>query len=261
MESINYSNDEKKLLILKNILKMLINRRWIEPHLESYTKSLQASLNLNDVAWIVFKDVPIKENDIYSITTPTEKRMGFVQKKTKDITQLVVKFISSRTSSFKKIPDIDQFVNEFKMYHKIFVVMNQDKIRLKKFISAGTHDIEVFGYGNLICNIIDHYLIPKHILLTKEESLQVIQEWHLYINKNHKTGPEQEFFIENNNNKEVYTNFNQDKYILMQDLPLIYINDPICEYYKAKKDDIFKIIRYDVNSGISIFYRKVVAKK
>ncbi|MEM0217283.1 MAG: DNA-directed RNA polymerase subunit H [Candidatus Nezhaarchaeales archaeon] len=72
--------------------------------------------------------------------------------------------------------------------------------------------------------ILDHELVPKHILLTKEERKQLLEQL--------KIRPEQ--------------------------LPWIRASDPVAKLIGAKPGDIVKIIRKSPTAGEAIAYRFVV---
>jgi len=88
-------------------------------------------------------------------------------------------------------------------------------------------NIELFSITELNIDVINHILVPKHILLSEDEI------------------------------KKLLTVYKEE------DLPKIKINDRIARYYNAKSGDIFKIIRNNMmgrnrTSGSGIYYRKVV---
>jgi len=72
--------------------------------------------------------------------------------------------------------------------------------------------------------ILDHELVPKHILLTKEEKKQLLEQL--------KIRPEQ--------------------------LPWIRASDPVAKLIGAKPGDVVKIIRKSPTAGETVAYRFVV---
>ena len=72
--------------------------------------------------------------------------------------------------------------------------------------------------------ILDHELVPKHILLTKEEKRQLLEQL--------KIRPEQ--------------------------LPWIRASDPVAKLIGAKPGDKVKIIRKSLTAGETVAYRFVV---
>jgi len=76
----------------------------------------------------------------------------------------------------------------------------------------------------LAFEVTDHFLVPKHVLLSKKD----IEEFTA------KTG------------------------IKTEELPLIPESDPAIKPLKAEAGDIVKIIRFSRTAGKSIYYRRVV---
>ncbi len=70
-----------------------------------------------------------------------------------------------------------------------------------------------------------HQLVPKHEVLTKEET------------------------------KEVLETFGASK----EQLPKILDSDPVCKEIGAKKGDVLRILRKSETGGESVYYRLVIA--
>ena len=85
------------------------------------------------------------------------------------------------------------------------------------------HHIEVFHYHEFLISLVDHDLVPDHILLT-------------------------------NNDKDEFLNLYKNQ---LSKVPFILQSDPITRYYNAQVDDIFKIKRVSPTTGISYYYRIV----
>ncbi len=75
-------------------------------------------------------------------------------------------------------------------------------------------------------NILEHELVPKHVVLSKEEA------------------------------KELLRTLN----IMPHQLPWIRENDPVCRKIGAKRGDIIKIIRKSHTAKEAVFYRYVVPR-
>ncbi|HEX17432.1 MAG: DNA-directed RNA polymerase subunit H [Thermoplasmata archaeon] len=76
-------------------------------------------------------------------------------------------------------------------------------------------------------NILDHELVPEHIVLSKKEAEEVLKRFNIK--------PEQ--------------------------LPKILVSDPVVKAIGAKKGDIIKIIRRSKTASKSIAYRLVVEEE
>jgi DNA-directed RNA polymerase I, II, and III subunit RPABC1 len=133
-----------------------------------------------------------------------------------------IKFISTFLTTIKKETSIENFLEKNSDVHK-FVIINRLSDRAIKQILEHKNT-EVFTMDELLIVVIDHYLVPQHILLSPEE-------------------------------KENYlTIFNHQ----IRDMKKILLNDPITKFYGAKVGDMFKIIRPSITAGKDIDYRIVI---
>ena len=75
-------------------------------------------------------------------------------------------------------------------------------------------------------NILKHELVPKHIILNKDETNEVLKKFNITIKQ----------------------------------LPKILTSDPAVKAINAKEGDVLKIIRNSSTAGESLYYRIVVKK-
>jgi DNA-directed RNA polymerase subunit H (RpoH/RPB5) len=194
LNTILYNENEEIQIIIMNIVKMLYNRGWLkldENKIDKYVENIIKTENNMEYT--------IKDKEIY-----------------------IIKFYLQKITSIKKT-DLEEFLTENKKNHKILIITEINTRTKKDILEFGK--IEIFVKEELMINIIDNILVPKHYLLNDNEKRRFIDE---YLVKN-------------------------------KELPRIYIYDPIARYYYAKIGDIFRIERYSLTSGISIIYRIVVA--
>jgi DNA-directed RNA polymerase I, II, and III subunit RPABC1 len=115
---------------------------------------------------------------------------------------------------------IDDFLSNNTDVHKIVVIKDFTKKVIKQ-INEDYKNAEVFFEYEMIEDISSKIFIPEHIILNQKEK------------------------------DELLTKFNENE------LAIILSTDMMSRYYNAKIGDIFKIIRCNVTSGKSAFYRRV----
>ena len=116
-------------------------------------------------------------------------------------------------SEFENPKDIHHIIILSKIPHTLFKRISKD------------YSVELFYTNEFGYNITKHKLVPKHILIRRNEIdiIKDVENFHLNC-----------------------------KYF-----PVIKLSDPIARYYGAKTDDIFKIERFSPCSGKYISYRIV----
>ena len=136
--------------------------------------------------------------------------------------------INNKKSFGKKelIEQVSRIETEHEDVNNIIIVLNKinnttfDKeIRTIKY-----KNVEYFMSNRLKFNITKNNLVPKHILLTEKEKLEIFKKYKA-------------------NNGTVFQK--------------ILLTDPVARYYGMKSGDLCKIIRPTPTSGISIGYRIV----
>ena len=78
-----------------------------------------------------------------------------------------------------------------------------------------------------IFNIFEHILVPKHILLSQEDTQNLLKRYNVTLNQ----------------------------------LPKISAKDPAVKIIGAKPGDVIKIVRKSETAGMSNFYRLVVGEE
>lgn len=182
--------------VLRNTIKMLINRGLLSGDEDKY-----------------FKDVA----DEKKVTSELEFKIKEDTKKT-----FIVKFIYTKLTTIRKIPGIEDFLNTNKDAHKIIIVKEITQKAHKQFLEYP--NTEVFWENELMINIVDHDVVPEHIVLSTEEKEKCLEEY-------------------------------QKK---KKDMAHIYITDPVARYYNMKLNDIVKILRPSITSGYAVMYKMVV---
>lgn len=182
--------------ILTNIIKMLTNRGLLaESDLDKNIKNL-----LDNIA----------ENMIYVIKLNNNKKLALI-------------IVPHKITAVHKSYGANEFLEKYGKHRKIVVVRDIAK-KAKQYITTNYPGTEIFLEDELMFNLVDHHLIPKHILLTKEEGKKVKSEYNL-TNKN---------------------------------APKILHTDPVARYYNMQIGDICKILRPSDKAGTTPSYRLVI---
>ena len=176
--------------ILLTIINMLIARNWIDDDFDKYYKLLS------------------KDNEL-NILEGSDKK-------------IVIKLYKTKLNTIKNDKEIETLINSYLNYHKILIVCDIT-VKANKQIND-IQNFEVFKMNEVIKDIAKYHLVPKHILLSKEQAEQVMDEYKLK----------------------------------KKDMGRIFIDDPMVRYLYATKDDIIQIIRPSVYAGYSTYYRLVV---
>jgi len=145
--------------------------------------------------------------------------------------QIFVFFADEPRLGVKTIKQYIERMEKDKIRKALLVV--QDKItpyaqQVLRAMAAQKDDqrivLEEWKEAELMVNITKHVLVPKHVLLTKEEQAELL--------KRYKLKPTQ--------------------------LPRIQVNDPVARYYGLQKGQVVKITRPSETAGRYVTYRFVV---
>nr|UXY87325.1 RNA polymerase I, II and III 24.3 kDa subunit [Cryptomonas sp.] len=144
-------------------------------------------------------------------------------------TKILVAFIEGEkdksTIGVKSIRSYCERIKQDKFNCAILVLHGRLTPHAKQAISAinaGSDKIEYFSESELIVNITEHNLVPKHEILSNEEVKCLLKRYSLKENQ----------------------------------LPRIQKNDPVARYLGLQKNQIVKIIRPSETAGRYITYRR-----
>jgi DNA-directed RNA polymerases I, II, and III subunit RPABC1 len=188
----------------KTVCNMLYNRGHVKLEVdpfELFLKKSKAELTINSICR---DDYPIKTEPV-NVYFPEEDKVGV-----------------------KPIRLYLNDMNEHEIKHAILVIKDCitpfARSEIEKIQRENLVIVEVFTEKELLFDITEHELVPKHELLCDAEKEQLLKDFSL---------------------KEAQ-------------LPRILITDPICRYYGLQKRDIVKITRPSETGGKYINYRIVV---
>ena len=190
------------------IIKILVNRNFInKENEEKYIKNLINDDN-EDLEYTIKIDNSINYN--------TE----IINKK------IIIKIFDYKITTINKNSPIGEFISKYNNDY-LFLIVNDINSKTENSLTDYSDKLEVFKFSNLQFNIIDHDLVPKHIVLNEEDTKKVMESYRAK----------------------------------KRDMILIRTNDPIAKYYKMKGGNIVKIIRDSTMTCDSVSYRYVIKSK
>ncbi|CAH6421825.1 DNA-directed RNA polymerase subunit RPB5 [uncultured virus] len=198
---IEKNTEDTRKTLLANVVKMLTERKLLNK--ENLDDNIKNILNI------------INDDLIYLINI--DKLINNLEK------NFAIKIIFQKITAMNKSYGMSEFLVNYKKYPKIIIVKDISKKALQYVFNNFTNT-EIFLEKELMINIIDHVLVPKHEIL------------------------------EDNDAKEVLTKYNAKK----RNMPKILSSDPIARYFNMKSGQICKIIRPSEKSGLTVSYRLVI---
>jgi DNA-directed RNA polymerase subunit H (RpoH/RPB5) len=204
---IDKTDEDIRQTVLTNVVKMLIERKLIDK--KSAPKLLS---NLIDKS-----NRP--QDDIYTIK---------LDHKIDDLyenTEVMVKISKQKLTAISKQSNINEFLSQYKMRHKILIV-EEINSKATQYIKTNYSTTEIFLEYQLMINLIDNEIVPRYQILDR--------------------------------NSDDYKEFCNDYNCKKRDIPKLLITDPMARYYNLKKWDIVRVIRASETSGYSPYYRLVV---
>jgi len=140
--------------------------------------------------------------------------------------KIYVKIFDYKITSVNKNSPIGEFISKYDTEYKILIVQDINQ-KSENIIESYDTQTEVFKINHLMINIVEHVLVPTHIVLSKEETDNVLQAYRAK----------------------------------KRDMMIIRTTDPVAKYYNMKPGDIVKIIRPSVMTVENTAYRLVVKSK
>jgi DNA-directed RNA polymerase subunit H (RpoH/RPB5) len=205
---IEKSNHQQLNEVKTNLIKMFVNRGFIN------TDNLQKTIDKlikddnDDQEYII----PLDNESNYNTTIKNKK--------------LFVKILDYKITSVNKNSPIGEFISKHDSEYKILIVQDINQ-KSENTIESYSTQSEVFKINQLMINIVDHVLVPKHIVLSKEETDAVLEAYRAK----------------------------------KRDMMLIKTTDAVAKYYNMKPGEIVKIIRPSVMTVEAPAYRLVIKSK
>lgn len=135
--------------------------------------------------------------------------------------KLSVLFLDDDVKNISSGSVVDDYLNKNNEYQK-FIICKSFSKKVYKLMNDIYKNAEIFFIHEFLEDIPSKKFIPNHTILSEEEKMDLLNT-----------------FKEN-------------------ELSKIYKSDMMVRYYGGKVNDIFRIKRYNINSGISVLYRVVI---
>lgn len=167
-----------------------------------------------------------KISDIESIYNSLQEDINTttVFKFTSDNNKFGINILNSKLNSIISKSPLDEYLNSNLDVRKIIIIYKPSKRAVKQLFSS-YQNCEFFFLREMIEDICSKVFVPEHVILNNDDKNDLLKRFKL------------------------------------KDLSKILNTDVMSRYYNAKIDDIFKIIRPNITTGNSIFYRAVVNGK
>jgi len=195
---ITKSNNDIIITVVTNTIKML------------YERSLLAKDKLDET---IQKQTKTLSDDLMFKVTLTDKA----------IDNCIIKIIQQKITSVSKSSNINDFLTLHKNNMNVLIVKSISK-KARQYILTNYPRTEIFFEDELMINLVDHEFVPKHEVLSEDES-KAFFEAYLCKKRN---------------------------------MPKLYSTDPVARYYNMKVGDVCRIIRPSETSGFVAFYRLVI---
>jgi DNA-directed RNA polymerase I, II, and III subunit RPABC1 len=133
-----------------------------------------------------------------------------------------VDFNGNSSVGVKQVRSFAQHIDAHNFFTGIFICASPVSSSCLKIASTiAPRMLEIFQESDLLVNITQHELVPKHVLLSKEEKLKLLERYRL---------------------KE-------------SQLPRIQHSDPVAKYLGLRRGQVVKIIRKSTTAGRYASYR------
>lgn len=205
---IEKSNMDKINTYKMNVIKILYNRNFIDKNnVNKYIKNILSDNNDNEEF-----EVKLDYSTNFNTTIPNKK--------------IFIKIIHEDIKSFNPTSVLGKFLQKYNNDFK-FIIVDDISIKTELELQKIYDNCIIFKKKELEFNLVDHNIVPKHIMLTEDQATEVLIA------------------------------YNAKK----KNMPLIPRTDPVAKYYGMKPNNICKIIRPSTLTAEVPFYRICVDAK
>ena len=181
----------------------------------------------NTIKMLTERKILLKENEEKNIkkiiNTQTDDLIYKVDYENDEKKYIIIKILNQKITAINKTSPIGEFLNQYKNENKLVIVKSISN-KTKQLVINTYTNTEIFLEKELMINLIDHIYVPRHEILSNDESQQIIEA------------------------------YNTRK----RDMPKILTNDPISRYYNMQPGQICRILRPSETSGYVPYYRLVI---
>jgi DNA-directed RNA polymerase I, II, and III subunit RPABC1 len=204
VEEMNEEEISKLFKVFKTLNKMMEDRGYIISKIDS----------INKEDWL--KDIK-KSKSMNGFFTKLDKNDS-----SKKI-RLYYHYIPSPKLNMEMIKNFLEIMHKYKANSGIIIMSGKISQQARQKIQEINNElqVEVFTLNDLVVNITEYELVPKHILLSQKEKQLLLDRYKI---------------------KE-------------SQLPKILVTDPVARYLGLKRGDVVKIIRVSETAGRYITYR------
>lgn len=154
---IEISNEEIRVRLLTNTIKMLVNRKLIKS--ENQNSVIQKLIDTNS-------DDMIYQVQLDDISRFPEYKHNY----------LIIKIFPHKITSITRSTGISEFIHSHKLVPKILIV-NGISTKAQFHIESSFANTQVFLEQDLIINLVDHIAVPQHIPLDPSETQKILEEY------------------------------------------------------------------------------------
>ena len=204
IEELPIEEKSKLFKVWKTLNKMMEDR--------GYEKASNSNMKFDEFISLISREN--KMNGIFTKLDPSNPEARF---------RTYYDFIPDARLNMNSIKVFFDIMQDAKVNSGIIIMSGKLSQQAKQKINEinSQIQIEVFSIGELVVNITEHELVPKHILLNKEEKKNLLDRYKIKPNQ----------------------------------LPKILISDPVARYLGLKRGDVVKIVRVSETAGRYITYR------
>ena len=163
---------------------------------------------------------------MYCILRISRERLAFTAAKADNTdVRVAVMFVEDEKVSSTTFKSVIQSMRANNVLHAILIVKGSLTSTVRSIMDAlDTYRLEVFREQDLVINITEHDLVPRHEVLSKEAKRNLLDRYKVKDSQ----------------------------------LPRIQYRDPVALYYGLQRGDVVRIIRRSETAGRYVTYRVCV---